>query len=72
MHRPTRDAVRAIILSLYEATTALGIPAALDKIIEKYEPAAKKLREREEQAQRQALEASRRTPYPTPVTVQDR
>ncbi len=64
MGSETRTAVRSVLLTLHEATSVLGIPAALDKIIEKYEPTAKKIKESEEAAQKRAVEESRRGRYP--------
>lgn len=64
-----RQAVRDALLSLYEAVSTLGIAASLDKIIEKYEPTAKKIKESEEAAQRKALEESRRGRTPGYTTV---
>ncbi len=60
MTSEARQAIRTVLLSLYEATTLLAIPTALERIIEKYEPTAKKLKETSEAAQKQALEESRR------------
>lgn len=66
MTTESRTAVRSVLLALYEATSILAIPAALDKIIEKYDPTAKKIKESEEAAQKRALEESRRGRYPGP------
>jgi predicted DNA-binding protein (UPF0278 family) len=66
MTSESRAAVRSVLLSLHEATSILAIPSALDKIIEKYEPTAKKIKESEESAQKRAFEESRRTRYPGP------
>lgn len=64
-----RQAVRDTLLSLHEAVATLAIPANLDKIIEKYEPTAKKIKESEEAAQKRALEESRRGRTPGYTTV---
>lgn len=64
MTTESRTAVRTVLLALHEATSILAIPAELDKIIEKYEPTAKKIKESEEAAQKRALEESRRGRYP--------
>lgn len=69
MTTASRQAVRDTLLSLYEAVSTLGIAASLDKIIEKYEPTAKKIKESEEAAQRKALEESRRGRTPGYTTV---
>jgi len=51
-----------------EALLALNLQAELEKIIAKYEPTAKKIKEAEEKAQQAALEASKRRPTtPTPM-----
>lgn len=65
----SRQAVRDTLLSLHEAVATLAIPASLDKIIEKYEPTAKKLKESEEAAAKRALEESRRGRIPGQTTV---
>jgi|GEM_PF-3047158 len=68
MTSKARQATRGAISTLLEATTILGIQNAIDKIFEKYEPTAKKIKEAEEISQKQALEKSRiqRTPsYPS-------
>ncbi len=64
MSTDSRTAVRSVLLSLHEATAILAIPAELDKIFEKYDPTAKKIKESEEAAQKRALEESRRGRYP--------
>lgn len=68
MSTESRTAVRSVLLSLYEATSLLGISQALDKIIEKYEPTAKKIKESEEAAQKRAIEESRRARVPGATT----
>jgi hypothetical protein len=69
MSHQSRESMRAVLNALIEATTVMGMPTAFDKIIEKYEPTAKKIRETEEAAQRKAIESSRRSPYPAPAVV---
>lgn len=64
-----RQAIRDTLLSLHEAVATLAIPASLDKIIEKYEPTAKKHKESEEAAAKRALEESRRGRTPGYTTV---
>lgn len=64
MTSESRQATRSVLLSLHEAISILGIPSALDAIIAKYEPTAKKIKETEEASQRKALEESRRTRLP--------
>jgi len=72
MNQQTRQAVRMVINTLIEASGVMGVSAALDRVMEKYEPRAKQIREHEEAAQRQALEASRRPISQTPATVAGR
>lgn len=60
MTSESRQATRSVLLSLHEAVSILAIPLALDRIIEKYEPTAKKIKESEEAAQKRALEESRK------------
>lgn len=69
MTSEARQATRTVLLSLHEAVSILGIPAALDKIIEKYEPTAKKIKESEESAQKRALEQSRMPRMPGSVST---
>lgn len=69
MTTSSRESARTVLMSLQEAYSVLGIPAALDKIFEKYEPTAKKLKESEELTQKQALEASKRPGARAPMTV---
>ena len=61
MTSASRQATRSVLLTLHEAISALAIPIALDKIFEKYEPTAKKIKESEETAQKRALEQSRQS-----------
>lgn len=65
----SRQAVRDTLLNLQEALANMGVLAALDKLIEKYEPTAKKIKETEEAAQKKALEESRRGRSPSYTTV---
>ncbi len=58
--KESRANMRAILDSYLEALFILQIPEALDKIFEKYEPEAKRLREIEETAKKKALEESKR------------
>ena len=69
MTRQSREAIRNVLMGIHEAYSALGIPASLDKVFEKYEPTAKKLKESEEAIQKQALEASKRPTTRAPMTV---
>jgi hypothetical protein len=69
MTTQSRESARSVLMSLQEAYSVLGIPAALDKIFEKFEPTAKKLKESEELTQKQALEASKRPGARAPMTV---
>lgn len=69
MTTASRQAIRDTLMSLHEAVATLAIPASLDKIIEKYEPTAKKLKESEEAAAKRALEESRRGRTPGYTTV---
>lgn len=64
-----RQAIRDTLVSLQEALANMGTLAALDKIIEKYEPTAKKIKEAEEAAHKKALEESRRGRSPSYTTV---
>jgi hypothetical protein len=69
MTTASRQAIRDTLMSLHEAVATLAIPASLDKIIEKYEPTAKKLKESEDAAAKRALEESRRGRTPGYTTV---
>lgn len=69
METESRQATVSVINILTEANTVLAIPAALDTIVEKYEPTAKKLKESEELARKQALEASKRPVTQMPTSV---
>ena len=69
MTSAAREATRTVLLSLHEAITNLAIPAALDKIFEKYEPTAKKIKESEEAAQRRAFEESKKPRVPGAPTT---
>lgn len=69
MSSNVRQAIRDTLLSLHEAVAVLALPANLDKIIEKYEPTAKKIKESEESAAKRALEESRRGRTPGYTTV---
>ena len=64
-----RQAIRDTLLHLHEGIATMGLPASLDKIIEKYEPTAKKIKESEEAAHKRALEESRRGRTPGYATV---
>ena len=69
MTSESRQATRSVVLSLFEATGILAIPSGLDKIFEKYEPTAKKIKEAEEAAQKRALEQSRAGRVPGGISV---
>jgi hypothetical protein len=69
MTSESREATRTILLSLHEALSILGIPAGLDRIFEKYEPTAKKIKESEEAAQKKAFEQSKMPRYAEPMRV---
>lgn len=69
MATESREAIRKVLMSLHEAHTLLGIPQAIDKIFEKYEPTAKKLKESEEATSKQALELSKRPRTAAPAVV---
>lgn len=58
----SKNAFIAVANDCLEALIALNLPAELDKIIAKYEPTAKKIKEAEERAQQVALESSKRHP----------
>lgn len=60
MSSEARQATRSALLVLHEAVGILAIPSTLDKIFEKYEPTAKRIKESEEAAKRHALEESRK------------
>lgn len=69
MTSESREATRSVLLSLHEGLTILGIPAGLDRIFEKFEPTAKKIKESEEAAQKRALEASKMPRYAEPARI---
>ena len=69
MESASREATINVLNILTEANTVFAIPAAIDTIIEKYEPTAKKLKENEELSRKQALEASKRPSTPTQTTI---
>lgn len=69
MNSSVRQAIRDTLSSLHEAVATLALPANLDKIIEKYDPTAKKIKESEESAAKRALEESRRGRTPGYATV---
>ena len=72
MNAKAREATRKVIDGLLEAMNVLAIPQALDKIVDKYDPIAKKLREAEEGFTRQAVERSRMPGYVAPAQVAGR
>lgn len=55
-----RDVIRKLMGSYIEALDVLDVPVDLDKIIAKFEPTAKKLREEESTAGKKALEESKK------------
>jgi hypothetical protein len=68
----SKNAFIETINDCLEALLALNMQSELEKIIAKYEPTAKKIKEAEEKAQQAALEASKRrpaTPAPMRTTV---
>ena len=70
--KASKSAFVAVINDCLEALLALNLQAELEKIIAKYEPTAKKIKEAEEKAQQAALEASKRratTPGAIKTTV---
>ncbi len=68
MSGTSRQAIRDVLVNLQDAIST-NISAGLDKVIEKYEPTAKKMKESEEAAQRKALEQSRMGRSPSYTTV---
>lgn len=68
MSGTSRQAIRDVLVSLQDALSA-NILISLDKVIEKYEPTAKKIKESEEAAQRKALEQSRMGRSPSYTSV---
>lgn len=68
MSGTSRQAIRDALINLQDAIST-SISSNLDKIIEKYDPTAKKIKESEEAAQRKALEQSRMTRTPGYTTV---
>jgi len=66
------DTKKAIIQStnaLLEGMHALALPKALDDVIVKYDPEAKKLRDEAERLQKKAFDQSKRKPSPTAAKV---
>jgi hypothetical protein len=62
LSKSSKNAFIAVINDCLEALLALNLPSEIDKIIAKYEPTAKKLKEAEERAQQAALESSKHHP----------
>lgn len=62
--KKSKKAVRSVMNHLIEGMYILKIPQALEKLFEKFEPKAKKVREAEEFAEKQAIEASKRQRVP--------
>ena len=60
LSKSSKHAFVAVINDCLEALLALNLQTELEKIIAKYEPTAKKIKEAEEKAQQTALEASKR------------
>ena len=60
MSKVSKEAVRSVLAIYTESLYLLKTPEALDKIIEKFEPKAKALREEEEAAAKKALEESKK------------
>lgn len=69
MTSDARQATRTVLVSLLEATSIMAVPSSIDKIFEKYEPTAKKIKETEDAAQKRALEQSRAGRIPGSLTV---
>lgn len=65
----TKRAIDEVLEGYIEALFSLDIPQALDKVIQTYEPRAKKLSEQEEAARKKAFEESKKFPTSKPVTV---
>ncbi len=68
LSKAAKKAFISVINDCLEALLALNLQAELEKIIAKYEPTAKKIKEAEEKAQQAALEASKRRPT-TPTAM---
>lgn len=62
LSKPSKNAIVAVINDCLEAVLALNMQVELEKIITKYEPTAKKIKDAEEAAQKKALEVSKQRP----------
>ena len=72
LSKASKKAFVSVINDCLEALLALNLQTELEKIIAKYEPTAKKIKEAEEKAQQEAVKASSlrpKTPAPMKTTV---
>ena len=60
LSKASKNAFVSVINDCLEALLALNLQVELEKIIAKYDPTAKKIKEAEEKAQQAAVEASKR------------
>jgi len=67
--KESREFIRKVLAQYLEALYALDIPADLEKVIAKYEPTAKKMKEEEEKATKKVFEESKKKPKPVPAVV---
>lgn len=65
----SKRAINEVLDGYIEALFLLDIPDALDKVIKTYEPRAQKLSKQEEEAQKRALEESKKASSSRPTTV---
>ena len=63
--KESRQAIKEVLSAFAEAIYKLDMIADITKVIDLYEPRAKELRESEEQAQKRALEESKKPRYPS-------
>lgn len=69
MSKQTKNAIAHTMNALTESIYKIKLGETLQKIIEEFDPAAKKLREEEEKAAKAALTQTQRTPSSRPVTT---
>lgn len=69
LSRESKAAIKAVIGDVLEAIQVFNIQAELDKIIAKYEPTAKKIKEAEEAAAKKAQEEFKKPKGVRPATI---
>lgn len=72
LDQTSKQALQRVLSKFGEAINTLKLPQELDKVIEKFDPQAKALREKEEQARKKALESSKQKPTNRPTVYAGR